>query len=456
MAQILEILTVPTSGAYYNEDLNALRKKALPESERYTAAPITPGFQKVREPAEALSVGLVLDTGQVAWGDCTTVAFSGLSGRDTIFRSQVGQDTIKNILTPALVNRSLLPVRALLREIDQLLEMVIEEQPLPEIKSGDKMTRRELFTNAGRMLSASPHTKQVTVERQLHSAIRYGVSQALFQAAAISQGKTIPEIICEEWNLTLPEKPVPIHAQCGNNRYQGVEKMIIRRVSSLPHLLVDNIPEQLGKNARQLIRYVKWIKHRILELGGKDYYPTIHLDIHGGLGIIFDQDPGKILGALYALEKASHPYPLRIESPVICDSLKSQVEVLKTLREFIQFRNMNVQLVADEWANTVENIQFFLDNEAVDMIQVKTPDMGSLHNTIDAVLVCQNRKVGTFIGGSCAETDLSARISAQVALALQPEMILAKPGMGIDEGITIVKNEMDRTLAWIQYKNKLR
>jgi methylaspartate ammonia-lyase len=104
----------------------------------------------------------------------------------------------------------------------------------------------------------------------------------------------------------------------------------------------------------------------------------------------------------------------------------------------------------------VENIQLFLDNEAVDMIQVKMPDMGSLHNAIDAVLVCQNRKVGTFIGGSCAETDLSARISAQVALALQPEIILAKPGMGIDEGITIVKNEMDRTLAWIQYKNKLR
>jgi len=121
MAQISEILTVPTSGAYYNEDLNALRKKTLPESERYTAAPITPGFQKVREPAEALSVGLVLDTGQVAWGDCTAVAFSGISGRDSVFRSQIGQDTIKNILTPALVDRSLLPVRALLEEIDQLL-----------------------------------------------------------------------------------------------------------------------------------------------------------------------------------------------------------------------------------------------------------------------------------------------------------------------------------------------
>jgi methylaspartate ammonia-lyase len=206
----------------------------------------------------------------------------------------------------------------------------------------------------------------------------------------------------------------------------------------------------LGRNAIQLTRYAKWLKRRIRELGGEDYHPTIHLDLHGSLGLLFKDDPGKILGTIYALEKAVQPYPLRIECPVIRDSRESQIEAMKTLREYIQFRNMNVTLVADEWANTLEDINAFLDQGAADMIQIKTPDLGSLHNTIEAVANCQSHHVGAFLGGSCAETDLSARITAQVALSIQPDLVLAKPGMGIDEGISIMANEMNRTLAQIQ------
>ena len=53
-------------------------------------------------------------------------------------------------------------------------------------------------------------------------------------------------------------------------------------------------------------------------------------------------------------------------------------------------------------------------------------------------------------GGTCVDTDQSARIMAHVALATRPEWILARPGMGIDEGLQIVHNEMARTLALIQ------
>ncbi|MNP84581.1 Methylaspartate ammonia-lyase [compost metagenome] len=51
------------------------------------------------------------------------------------------------------------------------------------------------------------------------------------------------------------------------------------------------------------------------------------------------------------------------------------------------------------------------------------------------------------MGGSCAETDLSARVSVHVAVAVQADMQLAKPGMGVDEAITIVSNEQSRLLA---------
>ena len=65
------------------------------------------------------------------------------------------------------------------------------------------------------------------------------------------------------------------------------------------------------------------------------------------------------------------------------------------------------------------------------------------------MLACKADGVGAFLGGSCAETDLSARVAVHVALATRPDMIMAKPGMGVDEGITLVRNEMARTLAWI-------
>jgi methylaspartate ammonia-lyase len=452
MAKISQILTLPTAGAYYFDDLAALQGKSFSEAERYIARPITPGFKSVREPAEALAVGVVLENGIIGWGECTAVEFSAAAGRDPVFRSDIAQERISQLVIPQLLGKSIHNFRALAGDIENIQLKVTEERLLSRENMGGKMSRRELLKAPGRLLSKEPEIETITHERQLHTAIRYGVSQALFAAAAQEQDQLVAELICKEWNLPFPKKIVPIHAQCGGNRFRGAEKMIVRGVSSLPHALVDNIPEQLGKDAIKLIRYTKWLKGRINQLGKEGYHPTIHLDLHGGLGKIYDQDLGKVLGTLHALEQAAHPYPLRIECPVIRDTRADQIETLGTIREFIKFRKMKVKLVADEWANTLEDIQAFIEGEAADMIQIKMPDLGGLQNSIEAVLACKANDIETFLGGSCAETDLTARISAQVALALQPNLVLAKPGMGIDEGITIISNEMARSLAWLQTK----
>jgi len=289
----------------------------------------------------------------------------------------------------------------------------------------------------------------VTVERQLHTAVRYGVSQALLQAVALARGVTMAEVIADEWDLPLPDVPVPIHAQCGADRYAGADKMIARRVASLPHTLVDNIPEQLGSQGETLSRYARWLAGRIKELGGDDYHPTIHLDVHGALGKIHDNNLGKVLGWLYGVSYSIAPYTLRIESPLIMESREAQIEALAKLRKYVRFRKLNVQVVADERANTLNDIRAFIEADAVDMIQIKMPDLGSVHNSVEAVLACKAGGVGAFLGGSCAETDLSARVAVHVALATRPDMIMAKPGMGVDEGIMLVQNEMARTLAWI-------
>jgi hypothetical protein len=177
--------------------------------------------------------------------------------------------------------------------------------------------------------------------------------------------------------------------------------MIARRVDSLPHTLVDNIPEHLGKDGEVLARYARWLRERIPQLAGEGYQPTIHLDVHGALGGIYENELGKILGYLYRLEAAVSPYPLRVESPVIMDTRDAQIDAMQILREYVRLRKMKVGLVADEWANTLDDIQAFIAAQAVDMIQIKMPDLGSVHNSIEAVLTCKAEGIGAGSSAHC-------------------------------------------------------
>jgi len=452
MTRIVRVLAVPASGGYYYEDLAALQARHIPVEERYTAPAVTPGFRFVREPAEAVSVGLVLDDGQVAWGDCVGVAYSGKAGRFPPFRAAEGTAVIQQVVAPFLEGRPVASFRELAGGLDALRQVVEERRPLPRPPRAGRLSRREFLTAPARLLAPEeePPMETVRQERPLHPAIHYGVTQALLRAVALSRRLTMAEVIAEEWGLPAPESPVPIHAQCGGDRYHGADKMIARRLASLPHALVDDIDEQLGPNGGRLIQYARWLRSRVEALGGPEYRPTIHLDVHGALGKIYNNVLGKVLGDLYALELAVAPLPLRVESPVIMETLPAQLEALRSLRDYIRIRKMRVQIVADEWANTLEDIQQFIATRAADMIQIKMPDMGGIHHTVEAVLACKAAGIGAFLGGSCVETDLSARAAVHVALATQPAMMLARPGMGVDEAIMIVQNEMARALACIR------
>ena len=88
------------------------------------------------------------------------------------------------------------------------------------------------------------------------------------------------------------------------------------------------------------------------------------------------------------------------------------------------------------------------------MAQIKTPDMGGINNTIEAVLYCKQHNFGAYQGGTCNETDRSCQVCVDCAMATQPDQILAKPGMGVDEGYMIVYNEMNRVIALRNAKKK--
>ena len=78
------------------------------------------------------------------------------------------------------------------------------------------------------------------------------------------------------------------------------------------------------------------------------------------------------------------------------------------------------------------------------------PDLGGINNTIEALLLVHANGLGGYCGGTCNETDRSAQVSAHIAMACGAIQILAKPGMGVDEGMMIVGNEMARTMALVE------
>jgi methylaspartate ammonia-lyase len=135
---------------------------------------------------------------------------------------------------------------------------------------------------------------------------------------------------------------------------------------------------------------------------------------------------------------------VRVESPADFGSRDAQIEGGVALRQALEGR---VEIVADEWCNTLEDIEAFASAQACDMAQIKTPDVGSLVDAARAVLTCKQHGIGAYLGGSCTESEVSARACVHVAVATQPDMQLAKPGMGVDEGLMLVSNEQARLLV---------
>ncbi|MHC4885511.1 MAG: methylaspartate ammonia-lyase, partial [Planctomycetota bacterium] len=219
------------------------------------------------------------------------------------------------------------------------------------------------------------------------------------------------------------------------------------------HGLINNVEEKLGRDGSKLVEYISWLRDRILSLRiDQDYSPYLHIDVYGTIGIIFENNPLPVAEYLAGLQDAAAPFNLAIEGPVDGDGKERQIELLLAIRKELCRLGSSVKIVADEWCNTLEDIQDFATAKACDMVQIKTPDLGGIQNTVEAVLFCREQGIDAYQGGTCNETDVSARACVHAALASRPCRMLAKPGMGFDEGFTIVNNEMERALAILRMR----
>lgn len=406
--KIIDVISSCGRTGFFFDDQKAIKKGAQSDGNFYLGNPITEGFSRIRQAGESLTIMLVLEDGQVAMGDCCAVQYSGCGGRDPLFIATDFQKIVQDRIRPLLLNRELTSFKELAHEFDHL----------------------ELDGN------------------RIHTALRYGITQAILDAIAKSQHTQMANIIAKEYNTQVSDKLIPIFSQSGDNRYDNVDKMILKESAVLPHGLINHVETKLGFKGEKLLEYVKWLRQRVDEhRNHEDYSPVFHIDVYGTLGIIFKEDYDAMVDYLKTLRDASGPYQLRIEGPVDFDDREKTMLGLQIITRKLDERGIDCEIVADEWCNTLEDIKEFADLKAGHMVQIKTPDLGGIQNTVEAVLYCKEKGIGAYQGGTCNETDISAKACVHCAMATQPVQILAKPGMGVDEGYMIVYNEMNRIIA---------
>ena len=185
---ITNLLAVQIRSGFFADDQAAILAGAEHDGFTYVGTPSTSGFSSIRQAGEAVSIMLVLDDGQIAYGDCAAVQYSGAGGRDPIFKAEHAINEISQHLVPFFCGKEITNFRTLAKEL-------------------------ETFLVDG---------------NQLHTAIRYGISQALLDAVAKSRAISMAEVIQDEYQTGIEINSVPLFVQSGDDRYNNVDKMIMK------------------------------------------------------------------------------------------------------------------------------------------------------------------------------------------------------------------------------------
>lgn len=404
-------------GSFLHADSLAIQSgKAKRDGYFYEGKPMLPGFTRIHEAAHIVSISLLMEDGTIAIGDCVDVAAAGFSGRDRVFLPNEHMEDIRSFVVEPLTGLDVTEFRPLAARFDGVQE------------DG----------------------------RRLHSAVRYGVTQAILHAVSLSRREEMVEVIAREYSAEGAEIATDVTkvlASCMKDNHYLHDRMIMKRADLLPHANFGLVAQDVGQDGSIFIDYITKFAARIRKFGDADYMPTLHFDVYGAFAKITNYDLEKLADYLGRCRNAVSPYPLMIESPIVAEkSREQQISMYKDLRRILARKGIDVACVVDEWCNTVEDVKAFCDAEAVALCQIKTPDLGGINNTIEAALYCKRSGSGYYLGGSNNETIQSARVTVHIGLAARPDFLLSKPGMGADESYAMQKNEMKRTLAIVDAK----
>ncbi|MCF7924045.1 MAG: methylaspartate ammonia-lyase [Candidatus Izimaplasma sp.] len=414
--KIKDVILSKAYTGFFFDDQKAIKAGAKKDGLFYIGKPLIDGFKTIRQKGEAISIQIILDNNTIGIGECAAVQYSGTGGRDPLFLADDYIPFIEKNIVPLLIGEKFISFKEIAEKYDTL-------------KIDGK---------------------------RLHTAIRYGLTQAFLSVIANEKKVTMAEVIRDEYNINDKiYSPIPVFTQSGDERYDGVDKMILKEADVIPHGLINNIDEKLGRNGELLKSYIEWMRNRVLKYRVRNnYLPIIHVDVYGTIGIIFNNDIQKIVKYLADLENSAKPLKIRVEGPIDGGNKEDTIRYLAEITKELARQGSKLQIVADEWCNTLADIKDFADAKAGHMLQIKTPDLGGVNNICEAILYCNERKIGSYSGGTCNETNISAQVTTNIAIACKANQVLAKPGMGVDEAFMIVKNEMNRVIALANRKRR--
>ncbi len=215
--RIVDVVCAEGRTGFYFDDQRAIKAGAGNDGFTYVGEAKTEGFSSIRQAGESISVMIILEDGQVAFGDCAAVQYSGAGGRDPLFLAKDFIPVIEKEIAPKLIGRELDSFKALAEEFDAM-----------EVNG-----------------------------KRLHTAIRYGITQAILDAVSKAKKVTLAEVIKDEYNTGLEITKRPIFTQSGDDRKNNADKMIIKGADVMPHALINHVETKLGKDGSILKEYVE-------------------------------------------------------------------------------------------------------------------------------------------------------------------------------------------------------
>ena len=378
-------------------------------------------------PREMVSIGLVLDGQEVIWGDCLLTA-GRLSEKERPFKAREALATIQKTLPQFLRGAALDDFPAIAQKMDTHLEQ----------------------------------TAQIGQLRLIHPAIRYGLQQALLGVAARAHQTTIVQAIARMYGFPSPPNTAPpLHLEAGYPPQSLKQSPLLRQAGSIGLTTsAEDAETELGRSSQILQRHVRAVREALnaLQWSGSNGnapseaetadLPAIHLNLRGGLGTLYDNEFGKIMGSLFGLESAASVYTLRVEDPLLMYASLTHTNTMKELKHYLQLRRMKVELVIGGHVRSLKNVQDIIDGQAAHMIRLRTADFGSLHQVIKAIAACQEKDMAVLLEVGAIETGRSVQTLAQVALASQPDFVTAEPGTVGTPSLLALHSEMARLTAW--------
>ena len=103
--KIVDIVCSAGRTGFYFDDQAAIKAGAGHDGMAYIGKPLTEGFTSIRQTGESISVMIILEDGQVAYGDCAAVQYSGAGGRDPLFLAADFIPVIEKDIAPKLIGR---------------------------------------------------------------------------------------------------------------------------------------------------------------------------------------------------------------------------------------------------------------------------------------------------------------------------------------------------------------